>query len=207
MPLVRKSGDASTPAVQDARLVLQALASPVSEDRWMAARAATESGGADVALSQALRTEADPRVREAMFTGLARIGTPVAVEALVAMLRSDSAALRTGALDALRTLRSLAAVASQLLRDADPDVRILSCELARSLPAVEANSLLCELLSAEQNVNVCAAAIDVLSEVGGPQALETLANCARRLRDAPFLLFAISAVRDRLNVKSASTRD
>ena len=207
MPFIRKTGDVSPPAAQDARLILQALASPVSEDRWMAARAATELEDADLALSQALRTETDPRVREAMFTGLARIGTPVAVESLLSMLRSDSAPLRTGALDALRMLRSLGAAASQLLRDADPDVRILSCELARSLPAAEASGLLCELLAGEQNVNVCAAAIEVLAEVGGPEALATLADCAGRFRGAPFLQFAISAVRDRINVKSASTRD
>jgi HEAT repeat protein len=206
MPFIRKTGDVSPPAAQDARLILQALASPVSEDRWMAARAATELEDADLALSQALRTETDPRVREAMFTGLARIGTPVAVESLLSMLRSDSASLRTGALDALRMLRSLGAVASQLLRDADPDVRILSCELARSLPAAEASGLLCELLAGEQNVNVCAAAIEVLAEVGGPEALATLADCAGRFRGAQFLQFAISAVRDRINVKSASTR-
>lgn len=207
MPLIRKTGGASPPAAQDARLILQALASPAGEDRWMAARAATELEGADLALSRALRAETDPRVREAMFTGLARIGSPMAVESLLSMLRSDSAPLRTGALDALRMLRSLGAVASQLLRDPDPDVRILSCELARSLPAVQACGLLCELLAGEQNVNVCAAAIDVLAEVGGAEALATLADCARRFRDTPFLLFAISAVRDRINVKSASKRD
>jgi len=172
----------------------------------MAARAAADLEGAEAALSRALRTETDLRVREAMLTGLARIGTPVAVESLLSMLRSDSAALRTGALDALQMLRSLGAVTSQLLRDADPDVRILSCELARSLPAPEASSLLCEMLAGEQSANVCASAIDVLAEVGGPEALGTLADCARRFRDTPFLLFAINAVSDRINVKSASTR-
>lgn len=173
----------------------------------MAARAATDIAGADLALSQALRTETDPHVREAIFSGLARIGTPVAVEALLAAVRSDSAALRAGALDALRTLRSLGAIAAQLLRDSDPDVRILSCELVRSLPAAEAMRLLCEVLNAEQYVNVCAAAIDVLAEVGGPEALGALTGCARRFHDVPFLLFAISAVTDRINVKSASARD
>jgi HEAT repeat protein len=207
MPLVRKTGDASPPAKQDARLVLQALTSPASEDRWTAARAAADLEGADEALSQALRTETDPRVREAMLTALARIGTPVAVESLLSMLRSDSAAQRTGALDALRMLGSLDAIASKLFHDADPDVRILSCELTRSLPAAEANRLLCEMLAREQNVNVCAAAIDVLAEVGGPEALATLAGCAGRFRDAAFLLFAIGAVTDRITVKSASTRD
>jgi HEAT repeat protein len=207
MPLVRKPGNTPPPAAPEARLVLQALASPRSEERWAAARAAADLEGADVALSQALRTEKDARVREAMLTGLARIGTPVAVESLLSMLRSDTASLRTGALDALRMVRALGVVPSQLLRDVDPDVRILSCELARSLPVTEANRLLCELLAGEQNANVCAAAIDVLAEVGTPEALGTLAECAQRFRDTPFLMFAISAVSDRINAKSASTRD
>lgn len=207
MPLVRKTGDAAPPATPDARLMLQALASPASEDRWMAARAATNIEGADLALSQAIRTEADPRVRAAMFTGLARIGTPVAIDTLLSMLRSDSAALRTGALDALRMLGGLGDVTARLLRDADLDVRILSCELTRSLPPAEANRQLCDLLAREQNVNVCAAATDVLAEVGGPEALAPLAECVRRFPDAPFLLFAIGAVRDRINAKSASMRD
>lgn len=207
MPLIRKSGDLPPPAMPDAQHVLLALTSPVSEVRWAAARAAAELEGADVALSAALQAETDLRVREAMLTGLARIGTPIAVESLLSMLRSDSAALRTGALDALQMLPSLGAVTSQLLRDADPDVRILSCELARSLPAAEASGLLCEMLAGEQSANVCASAIDVLAEVAGPEALAALAECARRFPDTPFLLFAIRAVSDRINVMSASTRD
>lgn len=207
MPLVRKPGSASPPAVQDVRLVQQALASPVSEERWAAARAAADLAGADMALSQALRAESDPRVREAIFTSLARIGSPVAIESLLSMLRSDTAVLRTQALDALRMVRTLGAVPSQLLRDPDPDVRILSCELVRSLPAPEANQLLCELLATEKNANVCAAAVDVLAEVGEPKVLGTLADCARRFSDTPFLVFAIGAVSDRINLKSASARD
>ena len=207
MPLVRKPGNTAPPATPDARLVLQALASPHSDERWSAARAAAALEGADVALSQALRSEKDPRVREAMLTALARIGTPIALESLLSLLRSDSAALRTGALDALRMVSTLADIPAQLLRDADPDVRILSCEIARSLPALQASHLLCALLAEEQNANVCAAAIDVLAEVGGPEALGPLADCAERFRETPFLLFAIRAVSDRINVKSASARD
>ena len=80
MPLVRKPGDSPAPATPDEQLVLQALTSPASEERWKAARAAADLKGGDVALAQALRTETDVRVREAMLTGLAHIGSPVAVE-------------------------------------------------------------------------------------------------------------------------------
>ncbi|HEY2682513.1 MAG TPA: HEAT repeat domain-containing protein [Steroidobacteraceae bacterium] len=203
MPLVRKSGGTSPPSSPHDPSALQALTSPHSEERWMAARSSAGLEGADAALSQALQTEADPRVREAMLTCLARIGSPVAIESLLSMLRSDSAEQRTGALDALRMLGSLDSVASRLLRDEDPDVRILSCELVRSLPAAQSSQLLCSMLAEEQQPNVCAAAIEVLAEVGGPEALDPLSACAARFPDTPFLLFAISSVRDRINAKSA----
>ena len=44
--------------------------------------------------------EGDPRVREALFTGLARDGSQEAVSAL-SFLRSPDAGLRTGAMDSL----------------------------------------------------------------------------------------------------------
>jgi HEAT repeat protein len=207
MPLVRKPDHRANTAPKDARLVLEALASADSEERWAAARAAAGVEGADVALAAALRSETDSRVREAMLTALARIGTPTAIEALLSMLRSDLAAMRTGALDALRMVPGLGTVSAQLLHDSDPDVRILSCELTRALPAREGSDLLCELLAAEQSANVCAAAIDVLAEVGGPESLGVLADCAQRFRETPFVLFAINAVSDRINAKSADQRE
>ena len=53
------------------------------------------------------------------------------------------------------------------------------------------HALLCALLSSETEANVCAAAIDVLAEVGGPEALPVLAACAERFRDN-----AVSRLRD-----------
>jgi HEAT repeat protein len=207
MPLVRKPTAAPSVAPADARGVIEALGSPVSDTRWTAARAAAAVEGADQALAQALQTEQDTRVREAMLTSLARIGTSLAVSALISILRSDQAAYRVGALDVLRSVAALPAVLAELLRDADPDVRILSCELARALPAELANRLLCELIDQESSVNVCAAAIDVLAEVGTAAALASLATCAERFRSTPFLHFAIETVSARIRAETASARD
>ena len=142
-----------------------------------------------------------------MFTSLARIDSTESVDELLSLLRSDNAHLRTGALDALGIMignrRELLA---RLLNDGDADVRILSCELARSLPSEAATSLLCTLLADEQQINVCAAAIDVLAEVGGPEALETLARCAQKFRETPFLSFSIKIATDRINAQAAQTR-
>ena len=73
-----------------------------AEERWTAARAAAELPDSAAALAAALPQETDSRVREAIFTSLSRIGTRDSVAAMLPMLRSDDAALRTGALDALR---------------------------------------------------------------------------------------------------------
>jgi HEAT repeat protein len=86
----------------------------------------------------------------------------------------------------------------RLLNDKDADVRILSCELARSLPSAEATGLLCKLLAAEREINVCAAAVDVLAEVGSSDALAGLHECAARFGDSPFIAFAIKIVTDRI---------
>jgi HEAT repeat protein len=174
----------------------------------MAARAAGQVAGGVVALAAALPRETDPRVREAMFTSLIRIGSTQSVNAILPLLRSDDASLRTGALDALRAMPgAVREHLPRLLSDPDTDVRILSCELARGLSNEDATRLLCELLTREIELNVCAAAIEVLTEVGGPQALPALARCQARLADTPFLVFAIKTATDRILSQSTTVHD
>ena len=97
-------------------------------------------------------------------------------------LRSDDASLRTGALDALRAMPAAARAAHLpgLLADPDADVRLLSCELVRDLPEAEANRLLADLLERETEANVCAAAIEVLAEIGRPEAAAGAGALRRR---------------------------
>ena len=200
MPLVRKPTGESPGPIADASSVFGNLVSGGTDQRWAAARAAADFPGAVPALAAALRNESDPRVREAMFTSLARIGSSESADLLISFLRSDSANLRAGALDALRILiAAMPGLLPRLLADHEVDMRILSCELARALPGPEATTQLCTLLASEADANVCAAAIEVLSEVGGPAALPALAACAQKFRDSPFLGFAIKTATDRIN--------
>jgi HEAT repeat protein len=199
MPLIRKPVDPHRAKSVTHGDVLKELVSGNQEERWSAARAAVNVPGASDALAAALRTEADPRVREAMFTSLARIGSAQSVQELVGFLRADNASLRTGALDALRMAHEV--VRDQLpslINDADGDVRVLSCEVVRGLSPAEATRMLCELLQSEQEPNVCAAAIDVLAEVGDASALAVLAQCENRFGDTPFLAFAIKVATARI---------
>jgi len=207
MPFVRKPTGQSPGPVADASSILGNLISGAADERWAAARAAADVPGAVTTLAAALRNESDSRVREAMFTSLARIGTSESADLLISFLRSDSANLRAGALDALRiTIGGMPELLPRLLGDRDADMRILSCDLARILPSPEATTLLCTLLAGEPEANVCAAAIDVLAEVGGPAALPALAACAQTFHDNPFLVFAIKTATDRINSHHSSSR-
>lgn len=211
MPLIRKPDNATRNAgttPTDPAAVLRALTHGNQEERWNAARtAATLDGGID-ALVAALPGESDARVREAMFTSLARTGSPQSIGAMINLLRTDHVGLRTGALDALRAMPdALRMHIPALLSDADSDVRVLSCEIVRGLPAAEASAMLCDLLEREPEANVCAAAIDVLTEVGVPAALPVLDRCAERFPQTAFLAFAIRIARDRILAQSTASHD
>jgi HEAT repeat protein len=173
-------------------------------ERRAAVRAIGGSPSDVEALGDLLRREDDPTVREAIFTSLARTASPESVAVALPYLRSDDATRRTEALDALRAMPG--AVAPQmgaLLQDPDPDVRLLACEIARDLPADEATALLSALLDRELEVNVCASAVEVLAEVGEPEALPALTRAAARFQSEAFLNFAIKAAADRIRVQRA----
>jgi HEAT repeat protein len=199
MPLVRKPSSATPSPASDDRRLAQTLLQGSDDERWSAARAAPELPDGLSLLDNALARERVPRVREAVFTALAKIGTAEAASVVLPYLRSDDPALRTAALDALRAMPSAAGThLPRLLGDADPDIRLLSCEIARGVPTDHAEGALVELIEREENANVCAAAVEVLAEIGGPASLPALAGCGARFPDDPFLRFAVKTAADRI---------
>jgi HEAT repeat protein len=207
MPLIRK--DTSEPGASDgdAADMLAALKSDSADARWSAARGLAARPEGVQALSDALRVETDARVREAMFTSLARVGTPQSAAVVAPYLRSDDAEVRTGALDALCAMPQAARrELPALLEDGDADVRLLACEIVRGLPGPDALALLDALLERETEVNVCAAAVEVVAEIGDPTILPTLARCAERFSEEPFLVFAIKVTSDRIGPPAEGER-
>jgi HEAT repeat protein len=209
MPLIRKDAIALPPAEMRPS-ALQTLRTGTPDERRSAARAIAASAvpgfiaGATQALGSALQTETDLRVREAIFTSLVRIGGRESADTVVPCLRSDDAQLRTGAVDALRAMTgAVQALLPDLLCDPDSDVRLLACDLARELPTPEATSLLCDVLSRDTEANVCAAAVDVLADIGGKDALPFLRACAVRFGDVTFLSFATTMAMERITAERA----
>lgn len=196
MPLIRKTLDNPPSSGPDPAA---ALASASPDERWAAARAAADIPTSIPALAQALAQESEPRVREAIFTALARIATLESALAVLPYLSSTDASIRIGALDALRAMPEAAKpLLPQALADADADVRLLACDLTRNMHDADTPRWLCALLETELEANVCAAAVEVLNEIGDARALPTLWRCAARFPDDPFLAFAIKAATDRL---------
>jgi HEAT repeat protein len=206
MPLVRSNSDKPgvARAADDPRT---ALLSGSPEDRWAAARTIAKTPAGAPLLAEALELEKDPRVREAIFTGLAMISTTESALAILQHLRSDDANMRTGALDALRMMPEGARPhLKTLLRDSDADVRLLACDLLRDQPSADATPMLIALLETEPEPNVCAAAVDVLAEVGEASAVPSLMRCADRFPSDPFLSFAIKQVIERLRPPASPAR-
>lgn len=195
MPLIRKPTQPLAAASID-------LTNGSVDARWSAARALAGKPEGVADLAAVLAGEQDARVREAIFTSLARTATAEAVEAVAAYIRSPDVALRTAALDALRAMpRAALPKLAALLADPDPDVRLLSCEVARGLSTNESTALMASLLEVETEPNVCAAAVDVLAEIGGPEALPALHSCAERFAAEPFLVFSIRVAIERIGAQ------
>jgi HEAT repeat protein len=200
MPLIRKQPiDRPQPNEGDLQQAIVALRSGSAQERWDAARSLAARPAAVQVLGEALLNENNRRVREVIFTSLARLATADAAEAVIRHLRSDDSGLRTGALDALREMMAVVRPRlPALLADPDPDIRVLCCDLVRELPAADATDLLCAVLERESEPNVCAAAVEVLAEIGTPAALPAMEKCCTRFSDQTFLTFAIKLAAERI---------
>jgi HEAT repeat protein len=187
-------------APEPLEVVVAELRHPDPERRWSAARRLGERPGAAAALAAALPGEADPRILEAIFTSLIRLGGEESAPFLLPLLRSDEAALRLGAIEALQAMPAvLAAHIEALLADPDSDVRIFAVELTRKMPAEQAMALLCRMLDREDHPNACAAVVDVLAEIGSAAAAPCLERCRARFAREAFLTFAITQALDGLS--------
>jgi HEAT repeat protein len=153
------------------------------------------------ALAAMLESAASPAERARLLSALIRAGDPAP---LARLLRAEDAALRAGALGALRVMAPAALpLLSALLTDSDPDVRLLATEIALGLPGEAATGALIPVLLHDPHPNVCAAAVEVLAEAGTDAAVPALHALAARFPGNDFLAFAASEAAGRLSAGKA----
>lgn len=200
MPLIRPSDD-STDATAPAVLA-QRRVPPVESEvdrRRQAARELSRDPAALESLATLLETEPDLRVRDALFGSIVDIGGTPAAERLARFLRSEDAGLRGGAVESMKRLGTDAIIVLDgLLSDPDTDVRILVVEVTRAWPRELAAPRLRRVFEREPHVNVCAAAVDVATEVGTKDLLPELDALRARFANEPFLGFAVDVACDRI---------
>jgi len=173
-------------------------ADPVAR-RW-AARDLMGCPEASGALVDRLLVEPDGSVRAVILTTLSRLGDAQAVNGLVRCLRSEDAALRNEAIDAMRQLPGeVAPLMRTLLGDADPDVRIFAVNILDSLRHPDVETWLIEVIREDAHVNVCATAVDLLVEVGSRDAREALVALMARFPGEPYVQFAAGLALKRID--------
>ena len=171
--------------------LLQSLEDDNATTRRWAARDLVNCPDASAALVSLLKREPELSVREVILSTLTQLGDATAVAGLVDCLRSDDAALRNEAVEAMKHLPDEVAPMMQgLLADADPDVRIFTVNILESLCHPDVEAWLIEVISTDAHINVCATAVDLLTEVGTQAALAPLALLKSRFSTDPYIQFA-----------------
>ena len=198
MGLVRAKSDveaerASVPAIGEAR-----LDDPSAAVRRVAVDGLAVAGGEGQLMARLL-VEDDRQVRVAILLTLVRIGSVEVAMALAQLLGHDRPDLRNAALECLTALPGpTAGLLDQLALSEDADVRIFAVMLAGELGWELAGRGLTERAAAESDANVAAAIAEVLAEIGEPECIEALEDLQNRFSDQPFVMFAASLAKKRL---------
>ncbi|WP_407527917.1 HEAT repeat domain-containing protein [Methylobacterium oryzisoli] len=198
MALVRRKPVAAAQEVEPAD-PREALRAGSAAERRAAARALAGDRAASRDLAGRLSVEADDSVREAILAALGRIGTPEAVDHLIGLLGSEDVWLRNAAIETLQVMDAEVLEAlTRALSDPESDRRIFTVNVLVSLRHPEAAALALRALAEDDHVNVCAAALDVLAEIGTPETIPAIDAAVARFPDEPFLRFAARAAKRRI---------
>jgi hypothetical protein len=190
------SAELSRPAFADLAAQLQ-FAEPAL--RRQAARELAVTAGGIPLLCGHLEREAAVSVRSVIMTSLIQSRSRAAVEGLIRYLRSENTALRNETIEALQDMpEEVAPFMEALLSDPESDVRILAVNIISALPNALAPEWLHKVILEDSHVNVCAAAVDCLAEVGTPSSVAALKQVRLRFGDHPFMTFAVDAALKRI---------
>jgi HEAT repeat protein len=184
---------------RDERGLIAQLCDPSPALRRRAARDLAAHPDAALILGERLGLETEPSVREALFTALTLHPSEAAAGILLSLLRTEDAGLRNGAIEALSAMpEAVGPQMTSLLRDPDSDVRIFTVNLLIDLRHAQVRPWLLQVLREETHVNVIAAAIEVLAEVGTAAELPALRAAHERFSDEAFIGFATEIAIERI---------
>jgi HEAT repeat protein len=171
-------------------LVTQLSTENPKERRW-AARDLADYKEASSYLVEQLMKEKDIAVREIIISSLLAIGDEIAIAGLINCLKSDDAHLRNSAIEALKQVsEKVSPYIEKLLQDREPDVRIFAVNILESLRHPNVVKWLIEVIEKDENVNVCATALDLLAEVGTEEAIPAIKKVKERFKNEPYIQFA-----------------
>jgi HEAT repeat protein len=146
-----------------------------------------------------LERESAISVRSVILTTLIQSHSRAAVEGLIGYLRSENTALRNEVIEALQEMPGeIAPYMEALLTDPESDVRIFAVNILAVLPNSHAPQWLNKVILEDGHVNVCAAAVDCLAEIGTSASVPALKQLRLRFGDQPFMTFAIDATLKRI---------
>lgn len=150
-------------------------------------------------LAARLKIENDNHVRTAILDALSKFSDDISISALVDCLRSDEASLRNEAIEVLKSEpEKVAPIIDNLLNDADSDVRIFAVNILESLRHQDVEKWLISVIKNDEHLNVCATAVDLLSEVGTENAVNALENLKIRFADEPYICFTVDLALQRI---------
>lgn len=146
-----------------------------------------------------LTIEEDASVRTAILSSLAQLGDKTAMNGLVTCLRSDEASLRNEAIEVLKAIPDeVGPIINTLLNDSDSDVRIFTINILESLRHEHVEQWLMSVIDNDDQVNVCATAVDLLSEVGSELSVQSLMNLKQRFANEPYICFSVDLALKRI---------
>jgi len=177
-----------------------ALENSDASGRRQAAREIVHCPDAASVLVSRLQRENDDAVREVILGALVRMSDPIALSGLVDCLRSEDAALRNEVIERFAQMgREVDPTLQSLLKDPDPDLRIFAVNILASSQHPNVESWLIEIIEQDTHLNVCAAAADLLCEVGTEASIDALARLKARFADEAYIQFAADLALKRIH--------
>lgn len=188
---------------EEIELLIQRLNQGDERSRRYAAQdlAAFPSPAVVEALCYRLVQESSRLVQEAIAGTLVAIGSEAVVTRVSTLLASQDAYLRNLAVEILQALGQQAReTLLGLLQSSDPDIRLLTVNVLGEARYREAAATLRQVVETDPDLNVVAAAIECLGEMGLRQEDIAAIGRARERFDDPFLDYvaeqALRKIRD-----------